>query len=230
MDFFRFPHTPHIAWLGEGNPRDDKVLSAAEVKELLAAEVVIEEKVDGANTGISLDEKDYLQVQNRGQYLTQPCSGQFSRLNAWLGQYQEMLQGELNHSLILFGEWCAARHSLSYDALPDWFLLFDVYDRSSAKFWSTTRRNALAGKMGLKTVKEIKRAHIDIDSLKHLVLQNKSYYRQGAVEGVVVRSEKNGWTERRAKLVHPDFTQTIDEHWRKRPIEWNRLKDCDRVS
>ncbi|NLZ78249.1 MAG: DNA ligase, partial [Gammaproteobacteria bacterium] len=25
-DFFRFPHTPHIDWLGEGMPRDDKVL------------------------------------------------------------------------------------------------------------------------------------------------------------------------------------------------------------
>jgi ATP-dependent RNA circularization protein (DNA/RNA ligase family) len=201
------------------------VLSAVEAKKLLAAEVVVEEKVDGANIGISLDEKGILQVQNRGQYLAQPFSGQFSRLNAWLTQYQEVLQDELSHSLILFGEWCTARHSLSYDALPDWFLLFDVYDRNSAKFWSTARRNTLAEKMGLKTVKEIKRAHLGIDSLKHLVLRKQSYYRQGAVEGVVVRSEKNGWTERRAKLVHPDFTQTIDEHWRKRPIEWNQLND-----
>ncbi|MGV3590570.1 MAG: DNA ligase, partial [Gammaproteobacteria bacterium] len=26
-EFFRFPHTPHIAWLGAGMPRDDKVLA-----------------------------------------------------------------------------------------------------------------------------------------------------------------------------------------------------------
>src|SRR5690606_2076140 len=48
-EFFRFPQTPHLAWLGEGQPRDDKVLTPDEVDALLAGEVVVEEKVDGAN-------------------------------------------------------------------------------------------------------------------------------------------------------------------------------------
>ena len=43
--FFRFPHTPHVAWLGARVPRDDKLLSPQEVDELLADEVVIEEKI-----------------------------------------------------------------------------------------------------------------------------------------------------------------------------------------
>jgi hypothetical protein len=42
-DFFRFPHTPHLAWLGPGVPRDDKVLAPAEAQALLAGEVVVEE-------------------------------------------------------------------------------------------------------------------------------------------------------------------------------------------
>ena len=45
--FFRFPHTPHIAWLAPGVPRDDKVLSPADAAEVLAGEVVVEEKLDG---------------------------------------------------------------------------------------------------------------------------------------------------------------------------------------
>ena len=53
-DFFRFPHTPHIAWLATGAPRDDKVLSPDEAHELLAGEVVLEEKLDGANLGFSV--------------------------------------------------------------------------------------------------------------------------------------------------------------------------------
>jgi hypothetical protein len=52
--FFRFPHTPHLAWLGQGEPRDDKVLSADGSLNLLSADVVLEEKVDGANLGFSL--------------------------------------------------------------------------------------------------------------------------------------------------------------------------------
>lgn len=82
--FFRFPHTPHIAWLGEGTPRDDKVLAPAEAGALLAGEVVVEEKLDGANLGLSLAPDGSLRAQNRGQYLAEPQAGQFSRLTAWL--------------------------------------------------------------------------------------------------------------------------------------------------
>jgi hypothetical protein len=38
-----------------------------------------------------------------------------------------------------------------------------------------------------------------------------------------VRRESIDWCEARAKLVHPDFVQAIDTHWRKRAIEWNRV-------
>ena len=54
-EFFRFPHTPHVAWLGHGLPRDDKVMSALEAEAFLAHPVVVEEKVDGANLGFSVD-------------------------------------------------------------------------------------------------------------------------------------------------------------------------------
>ncbi|HRH77397.1 MAG TPA: RNA ligase family protein, partial [Cellvibrionaceae bacterium] len=83
-NFFRFPHTPHIAWLGEGSPRDDKVLAPNEASSLLANDVVVEEKLDGTNIGFSLGLDGQLQVQNRGQYLVAPYTGQFSRLTNWL--------------------------------------------------------------------------------------------------------------------------------------------------
>lgn len=37
---------------------------------------------------------------------------------------------------ILYGEWCAARHTVTYDALPDWFLAYDVYDTKEGRFFS----------------------------------------------------------------------------------------------
>ena len=52
--FYKFPHTPHLLWLGPGEPREDKVLTPSEVAEFLAGDVIIEEKVDGANLGLSL--------------------------------------------------------------------------------------------------------------------------------------------------------------------------------
>ena len=50
-DFFRFPHTPHLAWLGRDIPRDDKVLAPSEAKALLSDDVTVEEKLDAANNG-----------------------------------------------------------------------------------------------------------------------------------------------------------------------------------
>jgi ATP-dependent RNA circularization protein (DNA/RNA ligase family) len=222
-DFFRFPHTPHLAWLGEGSPRDDKVLSPSEVTALLASDVVVEEKLDGANVGLSLTTDGGLRAQNRGQYLAAPHAGQFARLPTWLAQHGEGLRAMLTPNLIIFGEWCAARHSLDYAALPDWFLLFDVYDRSAARFWSSTRRNVLANSAGLVTAQTVLHGKTTLTALKQLVAKKQSHYRQGPLEGVVIRRESADWCNARAKLVRPDFTQVIDTHWRKRAIEWNRI-------
>lgn len=223
-DFFRFPHTPHLTWLGEGSPRDDKVLSPVEATALLKSSVVVEEKLDGANLGISLTPDNNLQAQNRGQYLVEPYSGQFARLPSWLIQHLENLRAVLKPQLILFGEWCTARHSLDYAALPDWFLLFDVYDRAEGRFWSTTRRNALAVEAGLETVPLVFHGKATIADLKRIVTTTPSQYRSGPLEGIVIRGESSTWCKARAKLVHPDFTQAIDSHWRKREIEWNHLQ------
>lgn len=223
-DFFRFPHTPHLAWLGEGSPRDDKVMSSNEVAALLAGNVVVEEKLDGANLGLSLAPDGNIRTQNRGQYLAEPYAGQFARLPAWLGLHDEALRSVLAPNLILFGEWCAARHSLDYATLPDWFLLFDVYDNVTGRFWSTIRRNQLASRAGLVSVPTVLHGKTTVTTLKQLVATKQSHYRKGPLEGVVIRRESSDWCDARAKLVRPDFTQAIGEHWSKRAIEWNRIR------
>lgn len=224
-DFFRFPHTPHIAWLGNGIPRDDKVLSPNEVDSLLSDEVVVEEKLDGANLGISISFEGDIRAQNRGQYLYLPMKGQFEKLNSWLKSRADVLFDALGDNLILFGEWCTARHSLDYDLLPDWLLVFDVYDRKSGKFWSTIRRNRLADQLALPVVPKLMRGKVTVNSLKDLLQLTSSAFRNGPLEGLVIRQESAEWLESRAKLVRHDFVQEIGEHWSHRRIEWNSLGD-----
>ena len=223
-DFFRFPRTPHIAWLATGAPRDDKVLAPDEVAELLSGDVVIEEKLDGANLGLSVSPDGVLRAQNRGQYLVQPFHGQFARLGDWLAAHQDRLFDALGTSLIAFGEWCAARHSLDYASLPDWWLVFDVYDRTTAQFWSSARRNAWAAQLGLITVPKLHTGHVDMNQLRDWVHVRHSHFRHGSLEGIVIRRESGDWLEQRAKLVRADFTQAIEGHWRNRALQWNRVK------
>ncbi|UUZ67257.1 RNA ligase family protein [Polaromonas sp. P2-4] len=221
--FFRFPHTPHLAWLGKGIPRDDKVLSASEAGTFLAHAVVLEEKVDGANLGFSIGSGGEVRAQNRGQYLSRPFTGQFARLNGWLAIHEEALFDALGESLMLFGEWVAAVHSLEYPSLPDYFLVFDVYDKNAGRFWSTTRRNALASRLGLRHIHKVGMAHYRLNALQQMLATTPSAYRVGGCEGIYLRHEDEDWLIARAKLVHPNFIQNIGEHWRSRVLRWNAL-------
>jgi len=223
-DFFRFPHTPHLAWLGMAEPRDDKVMSPAEVRTLLSADIVVEEKFDGANLGLSIGVDGCVRAQNRGQYLQPLFGGQFSRLGSWLSVHEAALFDALDTHLIAFGEWCAAKHSLDYTALPDWWLVFDIYDRREGRFWSTRRRDEWARNLGLNAVPELSRGRTDLPGLKGLLNQHRSRYRDGPMEGVVIRSEDDRWLRQRAKLVRAEFTQQIESHWRNHALIWNHLE------
>lgn len=224
-NFFRFPHTPHLAWLGKGLPRDDKVFSNLEIKKFLAHTLMVEEKLDGANLGVSVDTAGNFRFQNRGQYLQVPYSGQFARLNIWLTRRADSLFDALGQDILVFGEWCAARHSLDYDSLPDWWMVFDVYDKSTGRFWSSDQRNAWAAEYGFSTVPTLARGRFTLSELVRMVQDASSVYRKGSLEGIVLRTSGAEWTEARAKLVRADFVQSIGEHWRNRPLVWNQLID-----
>lgn len=223
-DFFRFPHTPHLAWLGHGQPRDDKVFAVSEAEQFLREDVVLEEKVDGANLGLSLGPEGMLRAQNRGQYLEAPYTGQFSRLNGWLASREYALSDALGDHLILFGEWLAAMHSISYDRLPDFFVVFDVYDRDQGRFWSSHRRNVLAERLSLSVIHSLGTGMFSLAELRRRLFDSPSAYRQGGCEGFYLRHEDDDWLIARAKLVHPEFVQGIGDHWRSQALRWNSLE------
>lgn len=223
--FFRFPHTPHLAWLGEGQPRDDKLLAPDEAATLLSGEVVVEEKVDGANVGLSIGDDGTLRAQSRGSYLDAGhLHPQFRPLWAWLRTRGASLVDALGSDRILFGEWCYAVHSVAYEGLPDWFLGFDVYDRSVGRFWDTMRRDALLASLHLHPVPRIARGHFALGGIEQF-LASPSRFGGSAIEGVVVRRESGGFTNSRAKLVRAEFTQAIAEHWSRGPLRNNRLAE-----
>ena len=85
------------------------------------------------------------------------------------------------------------------------------------------RRNAWAAEMGFKTVPRLYAGEVTLDQLRDWVHAHDSQFRQGHLEGIVVRRENADWLENRAKLVRADFTQTIEAHWKSRALEWNRV-------
>ena len=108
VPFFKFPTTPHIIFASSNMARADKLLEAKKKDILLSNVVTIEEKIDGANLGISFGQSGDLLLQNRGQYLLPPFSGQWRMLSDWVATHQEKLFDVLEGRYVLFGEWCYA--------------------------------------------------------------------------------------------------------------------------
>lgn len=225
--FFKFPSTPHLALLGDVAVRDDKVLSEFERDEFLRHELVVEEKVDGANLGISFDASGNIRAQNRGGYLHFPFSGQWKKLSGWLAPRTDALFEQLTDRYILFGEWCYAQHSVIYDRLPDWFLGFDIFDKCSAKYFSCPRRDDMLQTLGISQIPTVKRGHFSLLELNSLL--SKSHLSDKLAEGLYLRFDQGDWLEQRAKLVRPAFIQSVEQHWSRSGIKANRLKMDSRV-
>ena len=220
-DFFKFPSTPHLALLADVEVRDDKVMPEFELSNFLRHELVVEEKVDGANLGISFDAGGNIRVQNRGAYLHLPSTGQWKKLAEWLSTRIDALFEQLTDRYILFGEWCYAQHSVVYDRLPDWFLGFDIYDKSTARFFSCIRRDKILRAIGISQVPKIDRGHFTLVELSELLSQSKISGK--SAEGIYLRFDQGDWLVQRAKLVRPAFIQSVEQHWSRSSIKANRL-------
>ncbi len=221
-EFFRFPHTPHLLWLGEVPPRADKVLSLQDADEFLSQEVTVEEKVDGANVGLSVDEQGNVRAQNRGAYVAkEACHPQFRPLFRWLHERRTVLLDNMPPHVIVFGEWCYAVHSVRYTRLPDWFLAFDVFDRDSGTFWSMARRDALTDALGLARVPHVGGGRLALRDVPSLL--GPSSLTDGPAEGVYLKWSSGGGARSRAKVVRPSFVQGIDTHWTGRAMQVNAL-------
>lgn len=218
-EFVRFPSTPYLLRPDGVEVRDDKVLTSTERAAFLTNVLHVEEKVDGENLGISFDGEE-LQFQARGSYV-RPGGRHFHGLETWVRPRARRLEAALGTDLVLFGEWCAVTHSVYYDRLPDWFLIFDVFDRSAGGFWEVSLRDELADYLGLRVV-----PFLDAGIFSELELGRRiqeSRVGSGPMEGLVARSQDPSSATARAKIVRPDFVQQIDGHWTSMERSMNRL-------
>ncbi len=145
LELFRYPRTPHLegSRLQEGDHGHDHV----PYRDLRGLRLVVEEKLDGANTGISFSPAGDLLLQSRGHYLVGGGrERQFNFIKAWAQAHAGWLLQRLEDRYVMYGETLSKKHSVFYDALPHHFFEFDVLDRRTGAFLSTeARRELLAG-------------------------------------------------------------------------------------
>ena len=147
----KYPRTRHLE--GSRLQPGDEDLEAMPFAQWRGRQLVVEEKVDGANAAISFDDEGSLLLQSRGHYLRGGAREKhFALLKTWASGHREAFRDRLAARYVLFGEWVYAKHTVFYDRLPHYFLEFDVLDRQEGVFLSTGRRRALLAGLPIVSV------------------------------------------------------------------------------
>lgn len=196
-----------------------RVLSKKEVRILLRGEITIEEKMDGANTGI-VRHKNMFALQKRGSLVAESEHEQFSFFHNWANvqNYDKIMA--VPPSYIVYGEFMYAVHTIYYDHLPDHFLVIDVWD--GRKYLSRKKRDAFCQKYEFAQVPLIAQGYFYLDDLYNLIPDQSAY---GEIaEGIVVkRCTKKDYM--RGKIVKKEFIKTLAEsqHWTRYNIKTNKV-------
>jgi hypothetical protein len=137
-ELIKYPRTTHVE--GSSLQRGDGK-NTIPFSELMGKNLVVEAKIDGANTGISFNSDCELKLQCRGHFLDGKGDWpEFDPFKSWAFTWKNQLFDVLSDRYIMYGEWMAAFHSIYYDLLPHWFMEFDIYDKERQEFLSTKRR------------------------------------------------------------------------------------------
>lgn len=180
-------------------------------------ECYVQEKVDGANMGISWCDGPIL--RNRSHILKKgyikrdtPAKLQFRPAWNWLHQHEDDIKliSELCYSPVtIYGEWLYAKHSIYYDKLPDLFLAYDIWSVEDREFLSPEIVSELLDKTNIKYIKSNK---ITIRSVNDVIKlsESKSQYRDGMTEGIVIKTSNGRFVDKCFKVVNKHFERRDD--------------------
>jgi hypothetical protein len=145
LDIDKYPRTAHLE--GSKFQKGDEGYDHVPYALLQEQHLVVEEKIDAANSGVSFSAAGDLLLQSRGHYLTGGGrERQFNLFKQWATAHEGWLLERLEDRYVMYGEWCHKKHVMFYDQLPHFFLEFDVKDKRTKEFLSTeARRKLLAG-------------------------------------------------------------------------------------
>lgn len=148
--------------------------------------------------------------------------------------------------LSVFGEYLFAVHSIRYEQLPGYFLIFGVREDTTGKWWSWDMVEEIACELGLPTVPVLQKSskfvaadgneywqglfetekQLESESKLEYLIKNGGKWENDISEGYVVRlaDEYTDFSKSVAKWVRKNHVQT-DQHWMFKEIERNKLKN-----
>lgn len=204
----KYPRTFHLPW-SSSVTTDDRVIG--DCGHFVGKEVVVTVKMDGEQITMYTD---YLHARSL-EWERHPT-------RSWVANLHGRIGWQIPEDWRICGENLYARHSIPYTHLPDYFLVFSVWDeRNMCLSWADTEE--WAALLGLKTVPVLYRGIWQEGVIRELF---QPTWNGDPMEGYVVRlAEDFPYSQFRrsvAKYVRPGHVQT-SHHWRYQPVIPNKL-------
>lgn len=208
-DRVKFPRTPHLPW-SPGRSGDDVALGSTFTLEE-SEEVIITEKMDGENTNLY---RDCIHARSI-DFKSHPSRD-------WVRSFHATMCFDIPDDLRICGENLFAKHSIFYDQLPSYFLVFSIFQGYTCLSWDETTE--WCGLLGLEVVPVLYRGPWETKAIQ-ACLRGASVYGEEQ-EGYVVRSAGrftiDEFGQCVAKYVREGHVQT-DQHWLRSAVVPNKL-------
>ena len=209
----KYGRTYHLPW-SPGSTNDDRISNS--VDSLLGKEIVITEKLDGENTGMT---NDGVYARSHAAFTTSDWSREVRTL------HKLKVEDELGEDVYLFGENMEGIHSIEYTNLTSYFYIFGVRDSNIWIPWESVEEYSYL--LDIPTVPVLFKGVVNTEKeLKELTekLASEPSELGGQREGIVVRNagmfHNDDFAKNVMKWVRKGHVQT-DVHWTR---NWKKSK------
>ena len=204
----KYPRTYHLPW--SNLLKDDRMLS--DDSNFIGKRVICSLKMDGENVSMY---NDYIHARS--------LESSTHETRNWVKGLWSRISYMLDDNMRICGENLYAVHSIKYDKLPSYFMMFSMWIDNTCLSWDETLEYAEV--LGLYTVPVIYDGIYD----KSAILEAFKPYEK-LNEGYVIRiADHFNYIDFRrsvAKYVRPEFRQVVNNshgHWISKKIDVNQL-------
>ncbi len=212
LDLFRkhvkYPRTYHLPWSVMG--KDDRQMKDDSC--FIGKEVVVTLKMDGENTTMY---NDHIHARSLD-------SGSHPTRN-WVKGLWAQINYLIDENMRVCGENLYAQHTVKYDDLNSYFMVFSIWEGNTCMAWDETVEYASI--MGLQHVPVMYKG-IYTPEIHNMFLREHAHH-EGYVIRVADEFKYGDFRKSIGKFVKPEFRQAINNshgHWISKKIEKNGLK------
>lgn len=207
MKRYKYPRTYHFPF-SPGRSADDKIFNDFE-SYFKDKQVVITEKMDGENTSIY---KDMCHARS--------IDSAHKEYHSWLLNYIRNFQYMLDENEKICGEYLFAKHSIYYDSLPSYLMVFSIWNDEHCLSWEDTVKRCK--ELNLITVPVLYEGIYSKENIDKAIQEVSNHNGEGIVMRLASDYNYNDFNKSIIKYVRANHVQT-DEHWSSKMIIKNAV-------